>query len=257
LFDKLAQHEDEKIRKAYEHIIQYTGSSSTSMNDVLRSNYKYVMAGEDIEADNSEDYNTPSQLKSARAATIFDHMPPLPEATWVYRNADIPNVDSFTIGDDIIDPGFMSTSMRNTISLGNGGNSRLTIYLPKGSIVMPVLKHSHHSQENEIILPPLSIIRPLEIVRVKGHKHRFHMKCVLIGTGYKDFIERFKKSLSINEETANTKAYYMTEAKKTNKQAEAENKGKWGAMSDAMEMKQIQKDIENGKLKVKTNKLKK
>jgi hypothetical protein len=211
----------------------YTGSTASYFNQNLRG----MISSKKLSKKDLVNYGDVSVETLIR---YFDKAPVLENGIWVYRNADTPNVDKYDVGDDYIDAAFMSTSIRSTMTLSSGGNTRLKIYVPKGTKVFPILDKSSHPDENEIVLPPMSILRITETYdKVTPYSDKRLFVCTMIGTGYKSFMEAMEQELILEQ------------TKKTPKKEQYNPEDKWGAPTSSYEDAQkIKKLIEQGKIKI-------
>ena len=173
-------------------LTHYTGHSYDQYNDPLREVGNAVISG------GIPNKTIVEQLKSKTSKynklfKCFQEIEPLPEPMWVYRGGHVkPEHEKYMQpGEDYIDPAFMSTSLKSEISFGY--KLRLRIYLPKGSKVVPALdSHSNHGNEKEILLPPMSVIKIIEVIK-KGEQ--FYASGIFIGSAYESFVE----SLTLEE----------------------------------------------------------
>lgn len=212
----------------------YTGSTASYFNTNLR------------EIISNKKLSTKSLVKSGNASVetlmrYFDKAPVLENGIWVYRNADTPNVDKYDVGDDYIDAAFMSTSIDSKMALSSGGNTRLKIYVPKGTKVFPILEKSQHPGEQEIVLPAMSILRITETYdNVTPYSSKRLFVCTMIGTGYKSFLEAMEQELILEQNS-----------KKIPKKEQYNPEDKWGAPTSSYEDAQkIKKLIGQGKIKI-------
>jgi hypothetical protein len=178
---------------------------------------------------------------------FFDTAPRLENGIWVYRNCSIPGQEKFEPGQDIIDPAFLSTTIRSTMRFGSN-DCRLKIYLPKGTRILPVLSFSENFTENEIVLPPMSVLRILEVYKgLKGTYNKEHRAfvCTMIGSAYKSIMENVDSNRTLikmnedNEKVAPIK----------NKSKDSTD-DKWSSFGSQKVSAQISELIKKGKLKI-------
>lgn len=211
----------------------YTGSYADSFNSNLRD----MISSKKLSKNKLVKYNDASVETLIR---YFDKAPALENGIWVYRNADTPDVDKYDVGDDYIDAAFMSTTIKSTMDLSSEGNTRLKIYVPKGTKVFPILAKSRHPNEEEIVLPPMSILRITETYdNVTSYNKRLFV-CTMIGSGYKSFLDAMEQELILEQSS-----------KKIPKKKEYNPEDKWGASTSSYDDAQkIKKLIEQGKIKI-------
>lgn len=229
----------------------YTGPYASDMNHRMR---KWL----DVKTGN---FNTKAIKSNGSIADdvktlmkYFQSAPRLENGIWVYRNADIPHAEQFDVGDDIIDAGFLSTTVRSDMGLGDGGNTRLKIYLPKGTQCFPVFDSvlSQHSGEDEIVLPPLSIIKATEIYR-PSDSNKNNIVGIYTGSASNDFYEKVVAVLKeggISEQIGFEKFVKELIEMSDKEMKDDENKSKWAqSMNDKNTMDKLSKLIKSGKLK--------
>jgi predicted HicB family RNase H-like nuclease len=185
--------------KYYDSIRDYTGGSYDIINSNLRTSFELLLN----KNPNKNDLGIlRNKLKTGYIPNIvsaFDELKPLPESLWVYRNTDLPEkiIDTIKVGEDFVDPAFLSTTIRSTMDFSGSKGNRFRIFLPKGSKTIPVLNHSKHNSENEIILPPFSI---LKIIRVDEYNNEYFgskfksyvFTSIYVGSVFKNFKEQFE-----------------------------------------------------------------
>ena len=213
-----------QYEKGYKQLYGYTGAAAYSMNSEIRQ----LVANKNL--DFSKIGNTVDKENILELAEFFKKAPKLTNGIWVYRNADTPSVENYQVGDDYIDSAFLSTSIRSTLSLADSGNTRLKIYLPKGTRCFPILDLSEHDIENEIVLPPMSMLRITELYEgIKSPNHRM-MVCTMVGTAFEDMLKMGYQGV-------------ILEAKKKSKEEKYDPELKWGAPTssyeDSMEIKKL------------------
>lgn len=194
---------DDLTTTQFSRMKAYTGSASGSYNFPLREVAERWIDGETKPSD-AKWMGQHQKIRSLAGA--FDKITPMPESIWVYRGGYVPTKyqNKLIPGEDYVDPAFLSTSIISKNSFGMS-NAKFIIYVPKGSRVLPVLDHSNHPGENEIILPPMAIQR---IIKVDINEHgQFYITTVLIGSAWKAFEKEmktnkklFEKYMIINED---------------------------------------------------------
>lgn len=181
----------------YQKLISYTGDGYRGYNNPLRRVVSQLLKGEKIA---KQELNTilRSQNKFMQLARMFDKITPLPDAMWVYRGTFIPPdvKEKIEPGYQFVDPAFLSTSVNAETSFGG---DRMRIFLPKGSKVLPVLNHSKHKGEREVILPASSVIKVIEVYPSVGSNGRLYMQGVFMGSAFKSITDALKKQLTIAE----------------------------------------------------------
>lgn len=240
IFSKLAN----KTEK-WAMIKAYTGNSYDAFNDTLR-NY-----GKSIIENNADEYSIQKFIEGIKETSVYHHtlsnaaegailklyqvqqeIEPLEEGIWVYRNCTIPSSQKEQIepGFDLVDPAFLSTSINPSISLGKNPptSSKLAIYLPAGSKVIPIFSKSSHPSEGEIILPPFSINKILQIdtsTEYSPDKY-YSIQCVYTGTAMEDIVDKIEKTTKMQEALMQVWRYenIMNEAKKNNSKKETSEK---------------------------------
>jgi hypothetical protein len=179
-------------------------------------------------------------------ANSFSKMKPLENSMWVYRATALPDdiFNDVKAGMDYVDPAFLSTSIKSDNTFGLQ-NAKFRIYIPKKSKVIPILDHSKHKNEMEVILPPMSILRVIrvdEFGKTKYAEKSIYVTCVFVGSVAKPFFE--KLGLSLNESTHN-KNNILSKTK-----SKYDPNEKFGSSVDSETYKKILELIKNGKLKV-------
>lgn len=152
----------------------YTGNAYRKMNKAFRSI---------IESGHTEDAFAVAANKTM-TNHILKHAVNIQRPMYVFRSARIPGLEEMEAGDDIIDPGFMSATIRSNMNFGPAGKPKLFIYLPAGTPILPVytFEKSAHSSEKEVILPAMSILKIYEKFSVNtGSSERTIVKCVYTG----------------------------------------------------------------------------
>ena len=151
-------------------------------------------------------------------------------------------------GYDLIDPAVLSTSIRNDVTVGGG--DKLRIFIPKGARIIPIMGDmSHHSSEQEIILPPLSIIKILESQR---KNNRWFIQGIFMGSAHNSMLETLK-NMGKNVQEVRLRRFkdmiLMDEAK-NNKDPKYDAEGKFGGAYDWQTAESLKRMIKSGKLKV-------
>lgn len=177
----------------------YTGNTYNTINADLRNQIK-------------NKFLTDGNWMTKDLVNYFDQAPELDAGIWTYRNANTPSVSKYEVGDDYIDAGVMSTSVDSSLRMGahvSGSgklsNTRLKIFLPKGTKCFPILGKSSVQSENEIVLPPFSMLRIIESYenyRFEGHRM---FVCTMIGSGLKSYSELSKGDGTILENKNSSK----------------------------------------------------
>ena len=188
-------------------IKSYTDASYRSMNETMRTSFKFFT---EKKISSYNDPNIPlksyhdrffNDKKIQRVMSVFDKIEPFPESLWVYRNTSLPKevIEGIEKGTDFVDPAFLSTSIRPTFDFSGELGHRFRIFIPKGSNIIPILNLAEHSSENEIILPPFSILKMIRIDKYKDALPAYHSSstgyvftCVFVGSVYREFSEKFK-----------------------------------------------------------------
>ena len=189
--------EIKKLPKSiYKSATAYSGSGFGSFNGPLRHIISKLLANAPISKDEIAELTT-SGKKIAKLARAFENIKPLPESLYVYRSTHVPYKmkDNIVPGYEYCDAAFLSTSIRPT--LGFGGKDKMRIFLPKGTKVLPILEHSVHASEQEIILPPTSVIKIVEVEERKDDDvDRLFIQGVYTGFAFKSIVKSLKKQLT-------------------------------------------------------------
>lgn len=183
-------------KSVYKNVVHYSGSGYTSFNDPLRKIVSKLFRKEPLTKAEIDEL-TSGTKKIAKMAKIFETLKPLPESMYVYRSTLVPYEmrEAIVPGYEYVDPAFTSASLRTDVTIG--GKDRMRIFLPKGSKVIPILEHSQHEPEQEIILPPTSIIKVVEAEeRTVDGSSRIFFQGVYMGFAYKSIVEKLKKGLT-------------------------------------------------------------
>lgn len=235
--------------KNYKEIQSYTGSSYSNYNDPLRNTIRKLLVGDKLYNYEIEEIIS-NGFKFQKMFKAFDEIKPLPEALWVYRGTDIPESEKskVTVGYQYVDPAFLSTTL---VAATFFGTDRMRIFLPKGSKVIPVLNHSYHESEMEIILPPASVIKVIEVEKSTSYHKRLAIQGVFIGSAFKSITEALKHQMKVAEDysTILSLAEFIMEQKKT-KENSYDPAEKYGGKYDMELADLINQALSNGKLKV-------
>lgn len=225
----------------------YTGSGYQYINEAFR---KLIEDGE-----LTSYAGEPENLDIIKA---FDNAIPSDKDLTVIRNFEMSSkikemLKDWKVGKDIIDPGCLSTSLRNVFYYDHGVT--IVILVPKGASIIPMLHHSQHKGENEIILPAGSILKPFEIVRVPGHKNHLLIKAIYTGNVSSSLGKMLSDKLKgVKESVKKTFKQFMTENKNkkkdNDKNSETGDKGKWSG-DGFINTKKMKDLIKKGVLKVK------
>ena len=247
-YDRYFEDPSQFSRDSYEAIKSYTGDGHEKYNASIRDLANYVFSNKTAPKLVVERFSN-EELKNVIKG--FDNVKPFPEPLWVYRSCRIPEdiMETLRAGHDFVDPGIMSTSLQSDIVFD--GKDKLRIFIPKGSKVIPFLTHSKHPNENEVILPPFSL---LKVIRIDTQENDMfgdqnYVTCVFTGSMYQSFIDK----LNLNE--SNEKFDNMASSDLIKKTQSMINNGiynpgdKFGDMADPMMIKKIQDAIRNGKIK--------
>lgn len=137
---------------------------------------------------------------------VFEEIKPIKESFFVYRNLDYSDQyhKDLKVGDDYVDPRFLSTSINSFIGTG-GSTMKMRIFIPKGSKVVPVLNHSQVPSEQEVVLPPMSYLRVVRVDKVmesptSSKIEKMGLGCVYLGSAWssirKDADAAYKKEIA-------------------------------------------------------------
>lgn len=188
---------DEGVKKlpTFKNIVSYSGHAYTQYNNPLRQVMRQLFANEPLNKAQIKEV-TNNSSKYQKLFKAFNDIKPLPESLWVYRGSQIPSAvrESITPGYEFVDPAFLSTSLHPM----QWGEDKMRIFLPKGSRVVPILNHSKHFTENEILLPPSSIIKIVEVNIDATNRYGIHG--VFMGSAFKSITELLKKQLTMTED---------------------------------------------------------
>jgi hypothetical protein len=229
------------------YLYYYTGSSYSTINDSLRK----LIVDKKLTSNDfspSENHNPNNLIEY-----FVKSAPRLSQGIWVYRNSQTPDVEKYQLGDDYIDAAFLSTSIRSSMTYGDCGNTRLKIYLPKGTRCFPILDKSMHSSENEIVLPAMSILRIIEIEDgnknpcAMGNHRRF--VCTMIGSAIESLAEGIKNEVILEQTLPKSKKNVVDNKDKSDYD---NSESKWSSpISSYGESSFIKGMINLGKLNIK------
>lgn len=223
-----------------------------------KRNYSLRKAARDffVEGNNELPVNVVSDMnKSIRELTnIFNKVEPLKEPIWVYRDADAPDklVEGLFEGRDYIDPAFLSTTYQSSFHFNPTTSIRFRIYLPRGSKIIIPGEISEFPYENEVILPPFSVLTTIRIDKFKidhvieeAGLTRHLVTSVYAGSAYDDFRDQIENAGLLKE---NNLIYNLKE-----NQEEKNNKKFSDSMDEDLGEK-LQELIKNKKIKIKKHK---
>jgi hypothetical protein len=218
----------------------YTGSAAYDINSYLRS----MISSKNLSLKSIYSYKPSSggmEVSTEILMRYFDKAPRLENGIWVYRNADTPDVKKYEVGDDYIDAGFLSTTVSSGFSLSSGGNTRLKIYVPSGTKMFPIFGKSEVPSEDEIVFPPMSVLRITETYDgINNNENKRMFVCTMIGSGYQDFLKAMENELILEQ------------ANKKIPKKDIDPSLKWGAPTSSYEdSKLISKMVKDGKIKIK------
>ena len=183
-------------KSVYKTVVNYSGAGYDSFNNPLRKIVSKLFRKEPLSKSDIDELTSGTQ-RIAKMARIFEKLKPLSESMYVYRSTQVPYEmrEAIVPGYEYVDPAFTSASIRTDVTIG--GADRMRIFLPKGSKVIPILEHSQHEGEQEIILPPTSIIKVVEAEeRTVDGVSRIFFQGVYTGFAYKSIVEKLKKGLT-------------------------------------------------------------
>ena len=239
----------------YSTVRSYSGTSYESFNNPLRDIVSKLFRKEPLTQSEIDELTNGTQ-RIAKMARIFEMLKPLPESMYVYRSTLVPYEmrQAIVPGYEYVDPAFTSASLRTDVTIG--GKDRMRIFLPKGSKVIPMLEHSQHEPEQEIILPPTSIIKVVEVEVRKGNdfidEERIFFQGVYTGFAYKSIVEKLKKGLT--EATENRRILLslqrMIDMSEEKKEDGYDPEGKFGGTYDWNLAALITKAIKDGDIEL-------
>lgn len=171
--DKQMVDAEEKIKA----LKAYTNGSYRKMNSYLRDiNFNgndwpdFEQFDKSISSGHLSIYDVGDETSTRNSAINFlikmfvNDAPKIDEAIWVYRNCRFEEAEKVNVGDETVDPGFMSTSIDPDMGNASDGGVSYKIYIPAGSRVIPCFHHmSEHPSESEVLLPPFSSIKVMQI----------------------------------------------------------------------------------------------
>ena len=239
-------------KSLYKTAVSYSGSAYNSFNNPLRSIIGKLFRKEPL-TQSEIDELTSGTKKIAKMARIFENLKPLPESMYVYRSTLVPYEmrEAIVPGYEYVDPAFTSASLRTDVTIG--GKDRMRIFLPKGSKVIPILEHSHHEPEQEIILPPTSIIKVVEAEeRTVVGSSRIFFQGVYTGFAYKSIVEKLKKGLTEAVESRRIllSLQRMISMSEEKKEEGYDPEGKFGGTYDWNLAALVTKAIKDGEIEV-------
>ena len=239
-------------KSLYKTAVSYSGSAYNSFNNPLRSIIGKLFRKEPL-TQSEIDELTSGTKKIAKMARIFENLKPLPESMYVYRSTLVPYEmrEAIVPGYEYVDPAFTSASLRTDVTIG--GKDRMRIFLPKGSKVIPILEHSHHEPEQEIILPPTSIIKVVEAEeRTVVGSSRIFFQGVYTGFAYKSIVEKLKKGLTEATESRRIllSLQRMISMSEEKKEEGYDPEGKFGGTYDWNLAALVTKAIKDGEIEV-------
>jgi len=239
-------------KSVYKNVVNYSGSGYSSFNDPLRKIVSKLFRKEPL-TQSEIDELTSGTKKIAKMARIFEKLKPLPESLYVYRSTLVPYEmrEAIVPGYEYVDPAFTSASLRQNVTIG--GKDRMRVFLPKGSKVIPILEHSTHDGEQEIILPPTSIIKVIEAEeRTVDGSSRIFFQGVYTGFAYKSIVEKLKKGLTEAAESRRIllSLQRMISMSEEKKEDGYDPEGKFGGTYDWNLAALITKAIKDGDIEV-------
>lgn len=217
----------DKSTSGFKALYRYCGPDAFDMNKELRYQVKAKKLS----------YDSINQKSKTLMNYFKNEAPRLDEAIWVYRNAELP--EHFDVGEEMIDPAFLSTSIHSPMSYGSEGQTRLKIFLPEGTMCLPVLDHSSHDNEREIVLPPFSVLKVIE--KATDDSKRTYYVCVMVGNAMESFMNT-KTGKEIMLESNDKKADKKEEKYDANK--------KYQSFTDKETSQKLSRMIKDGKLKI-------
>ena len=243
---------DNLPKSVYKTAVNYSGAGYSSFNDPLRKIVSKLFRKEPL-TKAEIDALTSGTKKIAKMARIFEKLKPLPESMYVYRSTMVPFEmrQAIVPGYEYVDPAFTSASIRTNVTIG--GKDRMRIFLPKGSKVIPILEHSQHDSEQEIILPPTSIIKVVEAEeRNVDGASRIFFQGVYTGFAYKSIVEKLKKGLTESVESSRIllSLQRMISMSEEKKEDGYDPEGKFGGTYDWNLAALVTKAIKDGEIEV-------
>lgn len=236
-----------KSTTGFQQLKSYSGSSYDSYNTTMRQVVKSLLEGQ-----KQDSYMINQVLKNTgkyqKLAKMFDKVDPIPESFWVYRGTTLPNKlkDEMEPGYQFVDPAFLSTSVSPGVSMGK---DKMRIFLPKGSKVLPVLYNSQHKSEKEVLLPPASVVKVIEVL--KNDNNTIFFQGVFMGSSWKSISEALKNKLTESINHGNMRSIMETirlmEKLENQKYNPAD---KFGGEYDDELAELIQQEIEKGNFEI-------
>jgi hypothetical protein len=220
LSDKFGYEKSIRNHKNYDYVREYTGSEYTHINSTIREAFdlftKNITSFKNSMISAKEKFSEEGMI--GKIVSVFDDLKPLPESLWVYRNTNLPEDvwKGLKSGEDFVDPAVMSTSIRSSLDFSGIEGHRFRIFLPKGSRVIPILDSSDHKFENEVVLPPFSI---LKIIRLDEYSpispyasssdRSYLITCVFVGSAFKNFRDQYNTWVKshLSESTEKTQRF--------------------------------------------------
>ena len=228
--------------------VSYSGNQYSTYNDPLRTVVGKFLRKEPITKEEANAI-TKATMKISKMAKLFKKVKPLPESMYVYRSLVVLNEIRGAVkpGYEYLDPAFLSTSLKPAISLG--GMDRMRIFLPKGSMVLPILYHSQHDQEMEVILPPSSVIKTIEVTR---NEDRMFIQGVFVGSAHFSFVDTLKKVLTeeVNRSKVLLSFKRMINMAEEKKEEGYDPDGKYGGVYDWQIADLMTKAIKRGEFEL-------
>lgn len=177
-------------------IANYTNGSYRLYNHSMRKSFNPAYEGGYDPLESSENEDAAKNIK--RLQRVFNNIPPVEKGYWVFRNCNVKGIvlpdGAYNINENIVDAGMLSTSIRTGVFDSSANNTKFMIYIPKGSRVIPALNISSHPGEQEIMFPPMSILRPIDVMVTKLNQYATQwtqcVKCIYIGTAMNSFLDK-------------------------------------------------------------------
>lgn len=175
-------------------LLAYSGNSFVSMNTEMRNS---------VLKNKKFNYSKLSEKNQKLIEHFAVKAPKLEHGIWVYRRTFIPDVDVLEPGDNFTDPGFMSTTIKSAFTYAAGAvNCKLKIFLPKGTIMAPLFDKSKNKSESEIVLPPYSYFRILEVYQF-NNTSVLYIVALLEGQGIMDIWENKENEILLEDKNSN------------------------------------------------------
>lgn len=224
----------------YQIMRSYTGTAYENMNSNMRKLIDVAKSSSGIAPSDILEYGNDKAIE-----LFVEDAPRLESPMWVIRNMNVPPnlLDSLEPGEEFVDPAFLSTTIRSTVTYGYS-NGRMKIYLPAGTPIFPALEsHSNISSEAEIILPPSSVIKITKSLQINSTTKVF--EGIYLGNAANGIYYKVKAGKSFLEEQMSNEP----------KSLKGEQKGYDGPSLESM--KYLLGTIKSGKLKLDTEDKKK